>query len=100
MVSFLEAEGTQADLFSPDGFVAAQMVVQAVRDGGDDVDAMIAALEGWTFDSVKGSITVRAEDHAMIQPMFQVALVADGDSWTPELVTAVDADTVTPPIAE
>ncbi|TQO19013.1 amino acid/amide ABC transporter substrate-binding protein (HAAT family) [Rhodoglobus vestalii] len=100
MVSYLEAEGKQADLFSPDGFVAAQMVVHAVREGGDDVDAMIAALEGWTFDSVKGSITVRAEDHAMIQPMFQVKLVADGDSWAPELVTAVDADAVTPPIAE
>jgi branched-chain amino acid transport system substrate-binding protein len=100
MADYLEAEGKQADLFSPDGFVAAQMVVQAVREGGDDVDAMIAALEGWTFDSVKGSITVRAEDHAMIQPMFQVTLAADGDSWAPELVTAVDADSVTPPIAE
>ncbi|MDJ0335303.1 substrate-binding domain-containing protein [Salinibacterium sp. G-O1] len=100
MVSFLEAEGKQADLFSPDGFVAAQMVVQAVREGGDDVDAMIAALEGWTFDSVKGSITVRAEDHAMIQPMFQVTLVADGASWAPSLITAVDADAVTPPTAE
>ncbi|MGV8850995.1 MAG: substrate-binding domain-containing protein [Rhodoglobus sp.] len=100
MVSYLEAEGKQADLFSPDGFVAAQMVVQAVREGGDDVDAMIAALEGWTFDSVKGSITVRAEDHAMIQPMFQVSLVADGDSWIPELIEAVNADAVTPPIAE
>lgn len=100
MISYLEAEGMQADLFSPDGFVAAQMVVQAVREGGDDVDAMISALEGWTFDSVKGSITVRAEDHAMIQPMFQVSLVADGDSWIPELVTAVDADAVTPPVAE
>ncbi|QAV69080.1 amino acid ABC transporter substrate-binding protein [Salinibacterium sp. UTAS2018] len=100
MISYLEAEGEQADLFSPDGFVAAQMVVQAVREGGDDVDAMISALEGWTFDSVKGSITVRAEDHAMIQPMFQVSLVADGDSWMPELVDAVDADAVTPPVAE
>ena len=100
MISYLEAEGMQAALFSPDGFVAAQMVVQAVREGGDDVDAMISALEGWTFDSVKGSITVRAEDHAMIQPMFQVSLVADGDSWIPELVNAVDADAVTPPVAE
>ena len=100
LVNYLTAEGKKADLFSPDGFVAAQMVVHAVREGGNDVDAMIAALEGWTFDSVKGSITVRAEDHAMIQPMFQVSLVADGDSWTPKLITAVDASAVTPPIAE
>src|SRR5690606_29756487 len=68
MIAFLEKGGHQADLFSPDGFTAAQMIVQAVREGGDTVDGMIAALEGWSFDGVKGSYTIRAEDHALIQP--------------------------------
>ena len=93
----LEAEGKVVDLFSPDGFVAAQMIVQAVREGGDTVDGMVASLEGWTFDSVKGSLTIRAEDHAVIQPMFQVKLVDDGGTWKPELINVVDAETVTPP---
>ncbi|MFF2390665.1 substrate-binding domain-containing protein [Agromyces sp. NPDC058104] len=99
MIEHLEAAGATPDLFSPDGFVAAQMIVQAVREGGDTVDGMIDALEGWTFDSVKGEITVRAEDHAMIQPMYQAKLVQDGGAWIPELVDTIDADEVAPPVA-
>ncbi|QTX05121.1 substrate-binding domain-containing protein [Agromyces archimandritae] len=99
MIAHLEENGAEPDLFSPDGFVAAQMIVQAVREGGDTVDGMIAALEGWTFDSVKGEITVRAEDHALIQPMYQAKLVQQGDGWAPELVDTVDAETVAPPVA-
>jgi branched-chain amino acid transport system substrate-binding protein len=99
MIESLEAEGATPDLFSPDGFVAAQMIVQAIREGGDTVDGMIDALEGWTFDSVKGEITVREEDHAMIQPMYQAKLVQDGGTWVPELVDTVDAETVAPPVA-
>jgi branched-chain amino acid transport system substrate-binding protein len=99
MIEHLEAAGAEPDLFSADGFVAAQMIVQAVREGGDSVDGMVDALEGWTFDSVKGELTVRAEDHALLQPMFQVKLVQDGDAWVPELVDTVDAETVAPPVA-
>ncbi|MGA8048164.1 MAG: substrate-binding domain-containing protein [Dermatophilaceae bacterium] len=101
MIEHLEANGAQADLFSPDGFLAAQMVAHALTEGGGtDVDAMVGALEGATFDSVKGQVEIRAEDHAVIQPMFQARLVAGDDgSFTPELVTTVDAETVAPPAA-
>ena len=67
--------------------------------GGDTVDGYIAALEGFTFEGPKGTITIRAEDHAVIQPMFQVKLVADGDGFVPELIDTVDAETVAPPVA-
>lgn len=96
MVSAIEAEGGTADLFSPDGFNAALMIVHAIEAGYDDVDAMIAALEGWTFDGPKGSTTVRASDHALIQEMYQVSLVADGGAYAPELIATVGADQVTP----
>ncbi|GAA1748247.1 substrate-binding domain-containing protein [Agromyces humatus] len=99
MIEHLEAEGAVADLFSPDGFVAAQMIVQAVREGGDTVDGMIGALEGYTFDSVKGEITVREGDHAVIQPMYQAKLVQDGADWVPELIDTIAADQVAPPAA-
>jgi branched-chain amino acid transport system substrate-binding protein len=99
MIAYLDDHGHEADLFSPDGFTAAQMIVQAVREGGDTVDGMIAALEGWTFEGVKGDYEIRAEDHALLQPMFQAKLVADGDSFAPELVDVVDAATVAPPVA-
>ena len=99
MIEHLEAAGATPDLFSPDGFVAAQMIVQAVREGGDTVEGMIDALEGWSFDSVKGEITVREEDHAMIQPMYQAKLMQDGANWVPELIETIDAETVAPPVA-
>ncbi len=101
MIEAITAAGGTPDIFSPDGFVGAQMIVHAVTDGNpDDVDSMIAALEGWTFDGPKGSITVRAEDHAMLQPMYQARLVETDGSWAPELVAEVPADAVAPPVAE
>ncbi|MBC7724398.1 MAG: substrate-binding domain-containing protein [Burkholderiaceae bacterium] len=101
LVDYLDAKGQTPDLFSPDGFVAAQMIVHAITEGGgDDVDSMIAALEGWTFDGPKGSTTIRGEDHALVQPMYQAKLVADGTGYKPELVKTIDAETVAPPVAQ
>lgn len=101
MIDYLDKNGEQADLFTPDGFVAAQMIVHAIKEGGgDDVQKMIDSLEGWSFDSVKGKITVRAEDHALIQPMYQAKLVKSGDTYKPELIKVVDAETVAPPVAK
>jgi branched-chain amino acid transport system substrate-binding protein len=94
-----EAGGT-VDLFTPDGFVAAQMIVQAVAEGGDDVEAMVSALEDWEFDAPKGKQTIRASDHAMLQPMFQAKLVDDGGNWKPELVEEVSAADTTPAEAQ
>ncbi|WP_412543972.1 substrate-binding domain-containing protein [Longispora sp. K20-0274] len=84
--------GGEVDLFTVDGFTAAQLIVHAA-EAGDDPAAMVKALEGWSFDGVKGRLTVRAVDHALLQPMFQARLTATG----PVLVKKVDAGTVAPP---
>ena len=100
LIDQLAEEDTVPDLFTPDGFVGAQMIVEAVEqaDGADDVDAMIAALEGYTFEGPKGTYTVRPEDHALLQPMFQVRLVAEGEEFEPEVIETLDPETVAPPI--
>jgi branched-chain amino acid transport system substrate-binding protein len=75
LVRKMKRRNQAPDIFTPDGFVAAQMIVRAVqKGGGDDVDKMISALEGWKFLAPKGPQRIRPEDHAMIQPMFQVRL--------------------------
>lgn len=99
MVEAVEAAGGEADLFTPDGFVAAQMIVHAIAEGKGDVQAMVEALEGHSFEAPKGQVTVRASDHALIQDMYQARLVADGDGYTPEVVETVPADSVAPPEA-
>jgi branched-chain amino acid transport system substrate-binding protein len=87
--------GGKTDLFHPDGFTAAQMIVHALQAAPGDVDKMVAALEGYRFDSVKGQVTVRAEDHALLQPMFQAKLA--GGNATP--VSTVPAEAAAPPVA-
>jgi len=86
LVAGLQAEGKTQDLFSPDGCNAALMVVRAAQESPDDVDGMITALEGWEFEGPKGTTTIRAQDHAMLQPMFQTKLVDVNGTLTPELV--------------
>ncbi len=101
LIAEAEARETLPDLFHPDGFSAAQMIVQALAENeADDVDGMIAALEGFTYTGPKGEQTVRAEDHAHLQPMFQVQLVADGDTFEPEVLATLAPDAVAPPVVE
>lgn len=99
MVEAVEGAGGTVDLFTPDGFTAALMVVHAIEEGDGDVDAMVDALEGWTFAAPKGEVTVREGDHALLQEMYQAKLVQDGDDWAAELVDTVPADAVAPPEA-
>lgn len=99
MKETVEAEGGEVDLFTPDGFTAAQMVVHAAS-AGDETAERIDALSGWTFEGVKGELHIRAEDHALIQPMYQVELVGTGDEAHPELVAEIPAADVEPAIAE
>ncbi|MFG3418139.1 substrate-binding domain-containing protein [Micromonospora sp. NPDC049460] len=93
----LKAKVGTVDLFHPDGFAAAQMVVRAVEEGGDDVEKMVKALEGWSFDGVKGKMSIRAEDHALLQPMFQAKLTGSGTTFTATAQKALTGDETAPP---
>ncbi|MEU4676456.1 substrate-binding domain-containing protein [Micromonospora sp. NPDC023737] len=93
----LKAKVGTVDLFHPDGFAAAQMVVRAVQEGGDDVDKMVAALEDWTFDGIKGKMTIRAADHALLQPMYQAKLTGSGTEFTASAQKSLTGDETAPP---
>jgi branched-chain amino acid transport system substrate-binding protein len=87
------------DLVTPDGFVAAQMIVRAIQKAnGDDVEKMIRALEGWQFLAPKGKQRIRPQDHAMIQPMFQVQLVRKSGKYVPKVIKVISPGNVQPPI--
>lgn len=85
------------DLFTPDGFVAAQMIGRAVtKGGGSDVDKMIESLEGWQFTAPKGIQRVRESDHAMAQPMFEVELQQVGPNMQAKVAKRFSPATVMP----
>jgi branched-chain amino acid transport system substrate-binding protein len=88
------------DLFSADGFVAAEMVAHAIQaGGGTNVNAMIKALAGWKFLAPKGVQQIRAADHAMLQPMYQAKLVEAHGTFTPVLLRTLSDAATAPPVA-
>ncbi|MFS7875274.1 substrate-binding domain-containing protein [Streptomyces asiaticus] len=99
MLDSITKAGGAPDLFSPDGFTAAQMIVHAIESGSaTDTTAMVKALEGWSFDGPKGKEQIRAADHALLQPMFTAKLKGTGSAAEPELVDSVLMTTVAPPV--
>jgi branched-chain amino acid transport system substrate-binding protein len=98
LVKKMARRGQAPDLFTPDGFVAAQMVVRALSKGSStDVSKMISALEGWSFTGPKGQQQIRASDHAMLQPMFLVRLSRNGSKYTATTTVRLRAKYTAPP---
>jgi branched-chain amino acid transport system substrate-binding protein len=99
LVKSMRRSGQAPDLFTPDGFVAAQMIVRAVQQAkGDDVEKMISALEGYQFLAPKGKQRIRPQEHAMIQPMFQVQLTKSGSRLAAKVLKTISPGNVQPPV--
>jgi branched-chain amino acid transport system substrate-binding protein len=64
--------GANPDFFTAGGMAAGIAVVEAIRKaGGTDTEKLIAAMEGMSFQSPKGQMTFRKEDHQALQDMYQ-----------------------------
>jgi branched-chain amino acid transport system substrate-binding protein len=86
------------DIFTPDGFVLAQMLVHALQKGDYNVDNMIGALEGYKFLAPKGFQAIRPQDHAMLQPMFRVQLVKKNNRLVPVILGTATSYQTAPPV--
>ena len=75
--------GTPPDFFTAGGMAAGIAVVEAIKKaGGTDTEKLIAAMEGMTFDSPKGPMTFRKEDHQAMQAMYQFRIKkAQANEW-------------------
>jgi branched-chain amino acid transport system substrate-binding protein len=94
----MEQAVDQPDIFTPDGFVTAQMIVRAACEGDPgDTASMIQALEGWEFQAPKGMQTVRASDHAMLQPMFTAELTGPVGAREAAVRDTLEPEAVAPP---
>jgi len=69
--------GTAPDLFDADGMNAAILAVEAIKATNGDVsgEALVAAMEGLTFEGPKGTVYIRPEDHVAIQDMYVLKLM-------------------------
>ena len=93
--------GTPPDFFVAGGMAAGIAIVEAVKKaGGTDTEKLIAAMEGLTFDSPKGPMTFRKEDHQAMQNMYQFRIKkAQANEWDLlELVREIPARDIPVPV--
>jgi branched-chain amino acid transport system substrate-binding protein len=63
--------GAPPDFFTAGGMAAASAAVTAIRKAGStDPEKLIAAMEGMEFDTPKGKMVFRKEDHQALQVMY------------------------------
>ena len=101
LVTQLRKRNQVPDLFTPDGFNAALMIVHALQKGNYDVDKMVSSLEGWKFLGPKGFEAIRPQDHALLQPMFRVQLVKGSNGkLQPKVLGTANSFQTAPPIQQ
>ena len=67
------------DFFTCGGMAAASAVVTAIKKaGGTDTEKLIGAMEGMEFDTPKGKMMFRKEDHQALQSMYVFKVKAHG----------------------
>jgi len=93
--------GQVPDFFTAGGMAAGIAVVEAIKKAGStDTEKLIAAMEGLSFESPKGTMTFRKEDHQAMQPMYHFRIKkAQADEWDLlELVREIPAKEIPLPI--
>ncbi|MCY1166670.1 MULTISPECIES: substrate-binding domain-containing protein [Polaromonas] len=90
------------DFFTAGGFSAAMAVVTALKNSKGDASAntLIKTMEGMSFDTPKGKMTFRKEDHQAMQSMYHFKIKVDpAFAWgVPELVREIKAEEMNVPI--
>ncbi|GAC1389309.1 MAG: substrate-binding domain-containing protein [Ramlibacter sp.] len=90
------------DFFTAGGFSAAVAVVSALKKTNGDTasEKLITAMEGMSFDTPKGKMTFRKEDHQAMQSMYHFKIKVDSAfAWgVPELVHEIKPEEMQVPI--
>jgi branched-chain amino acid transport system substrate-binding protein len=93
---------TPPDFFTAGGFSSAMAIVTALKKTNGDTNAekLITAMEGMSFDTPKGKMTFRKEDHQAMQSMYHFKIKADpAFAWgVPELVREIKPEEMQVPI--
>ncbi|MDO9479822.1 MAG: substrate-binding domain-containing protein [Hydrogenophaga sp.] len=93
---------TPPDFFTAGGFSAAMAVVTALKKTGGDTNTnkLISTMEGMSFDTPKGKMTFRKEDHQAMQSMYHFKIKVDpAFAWgVPELVREIKPEDMDIPI--
>jgi branched-chain amino acid transport system substrate-binding protein len=85
------------------GYITAHFIAKAYEKAGKvDTEKFIDALEGLSVDSPIGKVTMRAEDHQVMLPMFmgKTAKVAGEDTFVAVDIVTIPAEELMPSVEE
>ena len=75
---FRKATGSYADAWGVQNYDAVYLLKAAIEKAKTtDTDAVVKAIEGMSFDSLRGKITIRALDHMASVPVYQGTIAKD-----------------------
>jgi branched-chain amino acid transport system substrate-binding protein len=90
------------DFFTAGGFASAMAVVTALKktNGDTSTNKLIKTMEGMSFETPKGTMTFRKEDHQAMQSMYHFKIKVDpAFAWgVPELVREIKPSEMNVPI--
>ncbi len=93
---------TPPDFFTAGGMAAGIALVEALKKTGGDTgtEKLISSMEGLSFDTPKGKMTFRKEDHQAMQSMYHFKIKVDpAFAWgVPELVREIKPEEMNVPI--
>lgn len=94
--------GDVPDLFTPGGMSAAIAIVEALKktEGAADADTLITTMEGMSFETPKGTMTFRPEDHQALQALYAIKLEKkEGVPYpVPVLIRELSPEETAPPV--
>lgn len=94
--------GDVPDLFTPGGMTAAIAIIEALKktEGNTNSEQLIQTMEGMSFETPKGTMTFREEDHQALQTLYSVKLEKpDGSEYpVPVLIRELSPSETEPPI--
>ncbi|GAB5464055.1 substrate-binding domain-containing protein [Hoeflea alexandrii] len=93
--------GSPPDFFTAGGMAAGIAVVEAIKKAGStDTEALITAMEGMEWETPKGTMRFRKEDHQALQSMYHFRTeIQDGkDYGVPVLVREIGIDDMDIPV--
>ena len=94
--------GGPPDFFTAGGMAAGMAVVEALKktNGDTNTNNLIAAMEGMSFETPKGTMTFRKEDHQAMQSMYHFKIKVDPNvAWgIPVLVDEIKPEEMKVPV--
>lgn len=100
--SYMDAEGSTPDNFARVGYDSIRLMAKGMNEAGSTNPGDVRdALEGGTFQTVLGDITLREGDHQATNPTWMAEIVeGDGDLPAVELLEKVESEDTLPPASE